>query len=690
VVFTPAFAAPEQLLGQHSSTLTDVYGLGCLLFYVLSLEPPHRSQGIGRAQFELQVLNDDVRRVSDAATRAADDAFPKPRKAWTRALRFELDWMCAKALRRNPAERYPSVQALADDLRDFLQSKPIQAAPESWRYRATRFLRRNALASLASGIAVLGLLLGGTVAMVQAERARMALAEQRNAREFLESAMRETLPWTLEGKKLTSLEFLQTAEQKLDREFANKPVFRLQMYRTLDELYAELGVTEQRVSLAKKSIALHEQVGIKNPGDYVMARLTYADALRSEGKTELGVAELNSVEKLLDRYQLRGTLPEILWHQSAASQAYEAADYQDAIAHFKIAATLAEKSPDNLKEQHALMLAQESAVHYMKGDRAESKRTIEAALALIEQHQINTPSGHQVRIEYATEVMESGDYAKAQVLLNRYREKSEKQLGTRHVLYWTTVRNQAVLAQRRADYAQSIEHLMEIYSAQDSYDFAQDAHYVRSLTELMTFCAANQSGDKRFGDPALVDALMRTVTRYIEAKAVSQNERSYVRLAKLDTALARGDYQTVIQSGAPEQLAAMKEEGPQILHLVKMRAAMAKLLSGAHAEGLGELRALDSASRNNTKLPRALLQMHLTLAEHWQGDDAKALQLRAEFLQRTEKLSLFGQQRNLFYVLWADLSKQPTQAEKAERAQALERLRQPDGTPYPYRIQFGL
>ena len=76
-----------------------------------------------------------------------------------RTLRGDLDTIVAKALKKNAAERYASVTALADDLRRYLRHEPISARPDTLRYRTARFIRRHARGVTMSAAVVL--LIGG-------------------------------------------------------------------------------------------------------------------------------------------------------------------------------------------------------------------------------------------------------------------------------------------------------------------------------------------------------------------------------------------------------------------------------------------------------------------------------------------------------------------------------------------------
>jgi serine/threonine protein kinase len=165
---TPRFAAPEQLTGGAITTATDVYALGVLLYELLTGQHPAGPDPLPAANLLKSIVDHEPPRASDAA-RTADAATAERRGATAeklrRQLRGDLDTILAKALKKNPAERYGSVTALADDLRRYLRHEPIGARPETFAYRTAKFIRRNratvtlsttalilAIASLSAGL----------------------------------------------------------------------------------------------------------------------------------------------------------------------------------------------------------------------------------------------------------------------------------------------------------------------------------------------------------------------------------------------------------------------------------------------------------------------------------------------------------------------------------------------------------
>jgi serine/threonine-protein kinase len=160
---TPEYAAPEQIEGEPVGTATDTYSMGVLLYELLAERHPYASGPLPLAARAQLALTADVARPSDAA------ADPARR----RALRGDLDTIVLKALRKRPAERYVSADALAADLRRYLAHEPVLARPDSTAYRLRKLLRRHRVAVGAGAAVTLALASGAGIALWQASEARL-------------------------------------------------------------------------------------------------------------------------------------------------------------------------------------------------------------------------------------------------------------------------------------------------------------------------------------------------------------------------------------------------------------------------------------------------------------------------------------------------------------------------------------
>ncbi|MGH7527286.1 MAG: protein kinase domain-containing protein [Gemmatimonadales bacterium] len=191
-LLTPEYASPEQVEGRHATTVSDVYSLGVVLYELLTGRSPYRLKNRTPQNVALAVCTTEPTRPSAAVT--ADGAGPSGRQRagvaadraaatgsgstvkLQRRLRGDLDTIVLTSLRKEPQRRYQSVEQFAGDIRKHLDGLPVQARPDTFRYRAGKFVRRNRV-PVAAGTLVVLALVGGTVTTAwQAREARAAQA----------------------------------------------------------------------------------------------------------------------------------------------------------------------------------------------------------------------------------------------------------------------------------------------------------------------------------------------------------------------------------------------------------------------------------------------------------------------------------------------------------------------------------
>jgi serine/threonine-protein kinase len=219
---TPDYASPEQVSGRAVTVASDVYSLGIVLYELLTGTRPYHIERYSAAALEDAILRADI---AAASTRVASD------RKLARHLRGDLDTIIDKALRKDTAQRYPSVESMAADLRRHLGGEPVWAQPPSWRYRAGKVVRRHRVALAAMSAVVLSLAVGLSAALWQAHEARRLAAVAQSQLQMTEATLDFTTMVLTEGlsanETLTLDELIKRSEAMAESRFATDPTERL-------------------------------------------------------------------------------------------------------------------------------------------------------------------------------------------------------------------------------------------------------------------------------------------------------------------------------------------------------------------------------------------------------------------------------------------------------------------------------
>jgi tetratricopeptide (TPR) repeat protein len=197
-MLTPEYASPEQVAGAPVSTATDIYSLGAILYKILTGKTPHQAGGHS---------------VHTIAERIAGGHIITPSRVLP-SLRGDLDSIILKALRRDPQDRYATVEQFSEDLENYLECRPIRARKSEVLYRARKFVRRYWLPVIAAAVAIAGLNLGILAVNKQRTIAQERLLQIRNLANQLfviDEEVRKT-PGTTKARQLiveTSLDYLR-------------------------------------------------------------------------------------------------------------------------------------------------------------------------------------------------------------------------------------------------------------------------------------------------------------------------------------------------------------------------------------------------------------------------------------------------------------------------------------------------
>lgn len=396
---TPAYASPEQIRRLPITTRSDIYSLGVILYQLLSGKRPYDTEQLSPAQVERTVCDTEPPPLSRALQ--DDDATPGYAQP-LRRLPQDLDRIVAKALHKEPGRRYGSAQELADDLRRHMAGRPVLAQPDTWRYRASKFLARHRVASALVGSALLLILAASGLALYQGHQARIAAQATAEINDFLLDVLSQSnIDHT--GVEVSLGDVLESAALRLDSRFGDRPAITAGVRHAIGASLLSLN----RLEAAERQI------------------LT-------------GLAEARSVfgEAHPTSWKLADALALLRFEQGHYQQAVDT--LEQVVAQMRQAG-----------QQHLPLYVTASSnlgyIHMMQGQYAAARPHVEQALAAIEQHGVSVPEDEYANIlsNHAQVLHDLGELELADAGYTRARELLRR-------LYPEGSRDIAILLNNRA------------------------------------------------------------------------------------------------------------------------------------------------------------------------------------------------------------------------------------------------
>jgi serine/threonine-protein kinase len=289
------YASPEQIRGEPIGTASDVYSLGVVAYEILAGARPYRLKHGTAAELEQAIANEDT---PPASSMAATDAARA-------SLRGDLDAILNKALKKSSEERYATVDAFAQDLRNYLAGSRVLARPDTLAYRVSRLARRYrtplaigavtvaafvlAVGFGATAVVVFALLVGIAATAWQAARAnreaRATRVEARRAeavKRFLLDIFETNSHRQSDHQKAqhtTARELLDLGVQRIDESLRDEPEAKVEMLATLVDLYFQIGLRTEAARLAKDAVATARQAFGPRDRRFARAAIDCARAL---------------------------------------------------------------------------------------------------------------------------------------------------------------------------------------------------------------------------------------------------------------------------------------------------------------------------------------------------------------------------------------------------------------------------
>lgn len=367
---TLGYASPEQVDRGAITTASDVYSLGVLLYGLLTGRSPY-----GAPSPEGEDLLRAIREMEPPPPSLVAEEGDRKRLAG------DLDSIVAKALSKNPLERYAYAEQLAADIRLYLEGFPVLAHPDTPVYRFGKFVRRHRLgvaAAAAFAVVVVGSGIGLSMLYREAVRER---ERAETVSEFLEGLFEISDPGESPGQTITAREVLDQGRRRISEELSDQPALRADLMNTMGRVYRNLGLHDPARELIEGGLRLRrETLGESHPA--------VADSLLNLAFLRLEEGEEASTEPLLRealeiqrRHGLTETLPyaEALGNLGVIHQKRE--EYVDAERLFRESLALKRRIGSE-DEEVVRSLAHLANLLHVRGKLPEAERLYRETLAL--------------------------------------------------------------------------------------------------------------------------------------------------------------------------------------------------------------------------------------------------------------------------------------------------------------------
>lgn len=297
-MLTMAYASPEQLKGEKVSTVTDVYSLGLLLYELLTGQKAHAVDNTSPAE-----LIDSI--TSQMPTSPSERLNQGVHRVLNTKIDKELDYLVLMALRKEPERRYQTVNAMLQDLKNYLDHKPLMAGGDSWWYRSKKFLLRNPVATAMSVLLLTAVVLlqislvnFNRQLSVQRDQALSAQAEaERQAelanqtRDFLLNILKAASPLGAQGKDIRLDDVLAIGEKQIMNSLMDQPVLKSELLQTFASIQHNLGHYDNAYDFYQQSYQL------------AMDNQLFYQAIFAQVKMALNAAWLDDGQQALQHLQ---------------------------------------------------------------------------------------------------------------------------------------------------------------------------------------------------------------------------------------------------------------------------------------------------------------------------------------------------------------------------------------------------
>ncbi len=306
-VFTPDYAAPEQINGLACTTATDIYALGVLLFELL----------VGEKRFGLNQLSvaEKIQAIAQPKTVFASQAMHLNQRSGAQKVKGALDTIINKAMHPDPVRRYSTVYELINDIKQFQQHRPINALGDSWVYRSQMFFKRNPWSSLMGLLLLVSLGVGQLYSDLQKQQAIQAQQLAQNEAEkshqmlkFFMTILETASPLSGGSTQISVQQMFEDGAERFNLDAINDQAVKAEIAGQIAEIYGELSDHNLKIKYNEKALAYYQSDLQLHASKYLYHQLNIAHAYRDQDQYLLALELLTKAYEQVKNFKVSQSL----------------------------------------------------------------------------------------------------------------------------------------------------------------------------------------------------------------------------------------------------------------------------------------------------------------------------------------------------------------------------------------------
>lgn len=266
---TPEYASPEQIKGEKITTASDIYSLGVLLYQILTGYQPYKISNNSPAAISKiiteEIIQKPSEKVKDKSREHAESNLFLNDKI-SNQLKGDLDNIVSKAMHKDPARRYVSVEQFSEDIRRHLSGLPVIAQKDTAGYRLSKFIQRHKVGFISSVgfivfliINLIAIIWQANIAANERDKAKLEAQKVETVNKFLLDMLSSVDPTEI-GRDVKVYDVLRKSALGVEKGFKDQPGIEASIQKTIGKTLTSLGEYDEAKPHLLRSLLLNERV----------------------------------------------------------------------------------------------------------------------------------------------------------------------------------------------------------------------------------------------------------------------------------------------------------------------------------------------------------------------------------------------------------------------------------------------